>query len=486
MKRNSSYAILLILIFNAARGYSQHLDQVVPVSISQNNLSSTDLRSFVLSAVDYKFYLGKQTQYKNTLQIVDAAQPWPPRWFTMSPFDMNEYTQVGESTTLLDASVQNGKMTFYSLIDTRETDGGAGLKQAYLSCDKNLQFTDTFTTTQRAVDGHDFKVSSSGEKLYFLPLDTTVDMSAFTGDSLDKKIKIFYEEIQIADKSGKVIFHWNPLRQFGLEATYLPYRFVEALISNRNQYGWSHGNSLGWDEDGNILYSFKNIGIGKISRADGHIIWQVDRKKQKINKKSDELPIYLQHSFQWLKDATGNTYYTILSNGDSLHQYCAAYHFTVKMQDGEPVVKIIKKIKPSVDLPNTLGGGNYDLDPDGNYVLNYGAFWAKDTTVGRPVFEYGNDKKMLSQYTVPYTVICFKVHTYKNPRPPRPQIKATGNELTATGLKNYKWFKLSGKDLKRVTEVGSGPTYKASEKGVYCVTAKYGIGCSVSEPFEIK
>jgi hypothetical protein len=38
------------------------------------------------------------------------------------------------------------------------------------------------------------------------------------------------------------------------------------------------------DEDGNILYSLKNIGIGKISRADGHIIWQVDRKKQKINK----------------------------------------------------------------------------------------------------------------------------------------------------------------------------------------------------------
>jgi hypothetical protein len=61
-----------------------------------------------------------------------------------------------------------------------------------------------------------------------------------------------------------------------------------------------------------------------------------------------------------------------------------------------------------------------------------------------------------------------------------------GNVLTATGLKNYKWYKLFGKDLTKVTEVGQGATYKAVEKGIYCVTAKYGIGCSVSEPFEVK
>jgi hypothetical protein len=106
--------------------------------------------------------------------------------------------------------------------------------------------TDTFTTAQRAIDGHDFKVSPSGEKLYFLPLDTTVDMSAFTGNAEDKRIRVFYEEIQIADKNGKVVFQWNPMQKLGVEATYLPYRFVEALISNRNQYGWSHGNSLEW------------------------------------------------------------------------------------------------------------------------------------------------------------------------------------------------------------------------------------------------
>jgi hypothetical protein len=55
--------------------------------------------------------------------------------------------------------------------------------------------------------------------------------------------------------------------------------------------------------------------------------------------------------------------------------------------------KVLRKITPNVDLPNTLGGGNYDLDQDGNYIFNYGAFWAKDTTAGRPVFEFGDGKK---------------------------------------------------------------------------------------------
>ena len=465
---------------------AQHLDHVAPVSLGRNNLSPADTTSFVLSAVDYNFYRGQGSAYDNTIQIIDAAQPWPPRWFASTPFNINEYTQVGESTALIDASVQNGKMSFFALIDTKEENGGLGRKQGYLFCDKSMMITDTFTTQERAIDGHDFKTSESGEKLYFLPQEATVDMSSLTHDGQDKVVKAFFEEIQIADKKGKVVFRWNPIEKLGLDASYLPYRFVEALISNRNQYGWSHGNSLAWDEDGNILYSFKNIGIGKISRTDGHIIWQIDRKKQKINKHSDELPIYLQHSLQWVKDADGSSHYTVLSNGDSLHPYCMAYHFTVKVVDGNTVVKVIKKVKPADDLPNTLGGGNYDENANGKYVFNYGAYWAKDTMVGRPVFEYGDKAKLLSQYTVPFTIICFKVHTYDNQRPPRPQITAASNVLTATGLKNYKWFKLSGKDLTKVTEVGAGAIYKAVEKGTYCVTAKYGIGCSVSEPFEVK
>jgi hypothetical protein len=486
MKKKIRFAICGLAMLGSLTSEAQYLDHVAPVNIGRDNLTPGDNTSFILSAVDYKFYIGQPTPYSNTIQIVDAAKPWPPRWFASTPLAVNEYPTGGEATALIDASVQNGKLSFFSLIDTRDDKGDLGRKQSYLFCNDKMMITDTFTTVERAIDGHDFKASADGEKLYFLPKQSTVDMSSITHDAQDKALQVFYEEIQIADKKGNVIFRWDPIQKLGLDATYLPYRYVEAVISNRDQYGWGHGNSLSWDEDGNILYSFKNIGIGKISRADGHIIWRIDRSKLKINQQSDELPIYLQHSFQWVKDADGGEHYTILSNGDSTHPHCFAYDFAVRIQDGNTIVKVLRKIKAAEDLPNTLGGGNYDEMANGNYVFNYGAYWAKDSTIGRPVFEYGDKKHLLSQYTVPYTVICFKAHTYDNPRPPRPEIKAAGSVLTATGLRNYKWYQLSGKDLNTVKEVGSGPTYKATEKGTYCVTAKYGIGCSVSEPYEVK
>jgi hypothetical protein len=476
--------LLCVLLTRPVR--AQILDHVVPISIVKSDLTRSDSTSLVLTAIDYNFYIGQSTPYTSTIQIVDAQKPWPPRWFTSKPFNVNEYTEPGDAGTLLDASVQNDKLTFFSLLDIKSSNGDMAHKQSYLSCNKNMMLSDTFTTAQSAIDGHDFKVSPAGEKLFFLPREKKVDMTGFTHESADTAVHVLYEEIQIADKKGKIVFQWDPMQKFGLEASYLPYRFVEASGSGGDQYSWSNGNSLAWDEDGNILYSFKNIGIGKISRTDGHIIWRIDRSRQKINKYSDELPIYLQHSFQWVKGADGGSYYTVLSNGDSLHPHCIAYQFTVKVEKDEPVVKIIKAIRPSEDLPNTLGGGNYEESSDGRYVFNYGAYWAKDPNVGRPVFEYGDKTHVLAKYTVPYTIICYKVHSYESQHPPRPVIKATGNVLTATGLKNYKWYKLSGNGLTTVKEVGVGTTFQAKDKGVYCVTAKYGIGCSVSETYEVK
>lgn len=478
-----TYAFTTLLTYPLS---AQLLDHAVPIGINKNDLATSDTTSFVLTAIDYNFYIGQSTPYVSTIQIVDAQKPWPPRWFTSAPFNANEYTDAGDASTLLDASVQNNKLTFFSLLDIKGNNGDMAHKQAYLSCNTNMMLSDTFTTEQSAIDGHDFKVSASGEKLFFLPKEKTVDMTGFTHESMDTAVHVFYEEIEIADKGGTIVFHWDPMQKLGLNVSYLPYRFAEASGSGRDQYSWSNGNSLAWDEDGNILYSFENIGIGKISRADGHIMWRIDRSKQKINKYSDELSIYLQHSFQVVKASDGSSYYTILSNGDSLHPHCIAYQFTVRMEKDEPVVKIIKTITPSEDLPNTLGGGNYEESSDGHYVFNYGAYWAKNPNVGRPVFEYGDKTHPLARYTVPYTIICYKVHIYGNPRPPRPVIKAAGNVLTATGLKNYKWYKLSGDGLTTVKEVGSGATFQAKDKGVYCVTAKYGIGCSVSETYEVK
>src|SRR4051812_4408104 len=136
MKRNFVYFVLTICILTTHNVEGQFLDRVAPVTLTKNNLTISENTSFVLSAVDYNFYVGKGTPYSNTIQVLDAAKPWPPVWFTCTPFSSTEYTLEGESNALLDASVQNGKLTFFSLIDTKEKEGALGRKQSYLSLDK--------------------------------------------------------------------------------------------------------------------------------------------------------------------------------------------------------------------------------------------------------------------------------------------------------------------------------------------------------------
>jgi len=295
-------------------------------------------------------------------------------------------------------------------------------------------------------------------------------------------INMVYQTIEIAGPDGRSVFSWNPLTALGFDVIYLPYRYTQGVRAAHSTFDWSHGNSLHYDYDGNILYSFKHIGIGKISRADGHVIWRIDRNKQKINSFSDSLLIFLQHDLQAVRDASGNITYTVLSNGDSLHPACRGLQFTVNLNDqNEPVVKLIKTITPSEEIPNTGGGGNMDMDKDGSYLMNYGLFDQDTTLLARTLFEYKDAKnKRSAVYQTSPTIFTFRAHPMNGWRPSRPVISSKGGQLsTDTKLKILKWYRLSGTDLKTVTFLGEGEKYSPQEDGFYCVASKFGLGWSV-------
>jgi hypothetical protein len=480
---NMKFFTLLALLFAATAGYSQ-LDFIGRVTLQDGHPQGNT--SFLLTYSDYHLWIGQPAAYNSSLQIIDADQPWPPRWFATNP-------QNGDTGALqwplpmFNASIQNNKLVFVNGIPAKP--GASAISRpSIIICDTNLAFVDTFYRYGQEFDGHDFKISPSGEVLYFSVNHATVDMRSVFQNQSDSAVNITYEIINIADATGKIVFTWNPLEKLGVGAMHAEYRMEKSFVNNRVMLGWSHGNSLAWDYDGNILYSYKYLGIGKISRADGHVIWKVERNHQKPNALSDSIPIFLQHDFKSNHDANGKIFYSVLSNGDSLHPFCAAYQFTVQENTGkEPIIKIIKAFRPDPLVPNS-GLGNYDVAPDGEFLIHYGIYVGDTVSVHKKdahtLFEWRkNDNQLIARYTVPPYAFCYRVHQLQGWRPKRPEVVVKNGMLTT--VKNYEhctWYKLTGADFKVVEQVGAGKQISPSTNGTYCVTVKSGIGFAVSKP----
>jgi hypothetical protein len=459
---------------------AQQLDSIIPITCSQCKLP--DSISFILTASDYNLWRGQPVKYASSIQIIDGAKPWPPRWFATAPIDTNLRKSKQHGIPVINAFEQNQEIIFTNAIFKDYGNGNGGMQEAVLMCNRQMELVDTFYRPGQEVDGHDFAINAEGERLYFLSADTVLDMHGFFSNAADSQVLITYEKIQITNKKGEIIFSWNPIERFGLGAMYKPYIYEKSVMNNRVNLGWSHGNSLCWDNDGNILYSYKYIGIGKISRRDGHFMWRVDRNHQKPSPGSDSLPIFLQHDLKAIKGVNNKNIYSVLSNGDSLHPFCAAYRFTIVEDNKEPNLRIVKKFSAPDNIPQT-GAGNYDVEEAGNYLINYGIYKG-DTSIEHILFEYREkDDNLLARYMVMPLGFCYRVHKMDTWAPPRPKIIVKGAQLSSTD-NNIRgtWYHLSGKDLKTVTKVGAGNKYRPLENGYYCLAVKYGIGYAVSEP----
>ena len=469
----------LVILDSVDVALGQELNKICPISLKKG---TGDSSSFLLTIADYNYFRGLTVKYAPSIEVIDADQPWPPRWFGLHPCDTASDLTTSDRI-MLNASIQNDKLLFFTVIPN----GGRANNLAILICNKNMEVADTFYRSNGEIDSHDFKLSANDDMMYFAGHDTIMDLRRISNDAADSVVKLIYETIEISDAKGKSTFSWNPLVQMGFHAVYLPYRHAPGVMSGNSTFEWSHGNSLQYDYDGNILYSFKHIGIGKISRTDGHVMWHIDRIKQKANSQSDVIPIYLQHDLQVVKDAQGNIFYTILSNGDDQHQQCEVYQFTVNYdKKGTPVIKLIKKIAPIEKISNTGGGGNFDIEADGNYIFNYGLYKQDTTLKERILMEYKNEKNNTrTEYAIAPSIFSYRIHKMTEWSPSRPVISnKNGALISDSKAPAQKWYRLSGTDLHTVNYAGKGDTFTPKEEGYYCVSVKSGFGWAVSRPFK--
>ena len=466
--------LLLLFVLLQSLAFCQGLQNVPPVLIGSFHNKINTGASFLLTP-------------NSKLQIADANQPWPPRWFV--GFDMPK----SSSRELKDykpyvfadyARVQNNFGTFYKRWPI-ENDTDTMPKTAYIILNKKMEVVDSFNTDGMDFNFHDFRINEKGEKLICFRLDTLLNLSNLTANPEDTAVKTMIDIIEILDHTNKIIFRWNPVMALGINSLYYPYGLLPTQTSKAGYVDWSHANAFSWDFDGNILYCFRHIGIGKISAKDGHIIWRLDRNKMPYIFGTDTVAFYLQHAFEKVSDNPHYTTYSLYANGDSLHPYSFGMEFTVNKRDN--AVHIVNKKSPD-KLISSWSGGNYEVHENGDYVLNYGTFTTKDTANKNVFFEYGNERtKSHAEYKLVKKGKSYEVQELNGWRPPRPVIVDHGNQLKAAGeMKEWTWYQLSGTDNTQVKKVGEGANFSPTTEGNYCVAGKYGIGYSVSLPFYYK
>ena len=94
-----------------------------------------------------------------------------------------------------------------------------------------------------------------------------MDLSPVGGDA---NARVTGTTLQHVDPAGNLLFEWNPFDHFEItDADSTVYR-------SQAEVNWTHGNSFDFDEDGNILLSFRSLNeITKINSQSGEVIWRM-------------------------------------------------------------------------------------------------------------------------------------------------------------------------------------------------------------------
>ena len=408
----------------------------------------------------------------NNVQIVDASQPWPPRWFTTT-----EARKGAVKTTPFDARFQNGYYTYSIMWPSLKAEQLTARTSYYLICNDKMEVVDTCNGADLPLNPHDFRMDAKGRKLVTARLDTVLDMHHATNRDSDTAVKALVDVIEILDKQNHILFRWNPVSHLGAEAMNIAYSLLVSAGIPKGYLDWSHANSVTWDWDGNIIYSFRHVGFGKIAVADGHLIWHFDCTKMPYTNGSDTLACYLQHGFEYLKHGKGQTTYVLFNNGDKEHPQSYGITFTIDDKTHQ-LLNVTKKM-PMHDI-SSAGRGNYEIASDGSYLMNYGAGLFLPDSVSPAVFmEYSYQGGSPLAYSLLRAVNVYKVHRLNNTLPSRPEIKRKGDTLyTAAPAASCTWYRLT--DARTVARVGNGDKYKPAAEGSYCAVVKFGVGYTVS------
>ena len=447
------------------------LNKLCPISSKVYDKQKIKGMNLLLNTKDctpYFFYNGK-TRRTASVQLVKALQPFPPLWYQMGN---QEADTLGffETTFLFNIRIQEngGNLTFFNSYPGKFF-GSLSIDTATLEpTDTLTKYINSPANNEYIIDPHDYQIDADGNKLIANHLLVKIDARCLSGLEKDSSIDAYINEILILNKNDSIVFTWNPLKH--LSVCEMNWDYKEASITFGDIINWSHINSLRFSNDGNILYSFRHIGVGKINKTTGDIIWKLGGKDS-LNSipLSDNSNYFLQHDFLQNK----NGLYSLFSNGDNAHQYLNVLVFDI--DDKKKIATLVKNYRPQPVI-YSKSMGNYECKND-TCITCYGAYFVENSTKPHEIAQVLIGNKIVASIKAPDLNYPYKVlQTKWAALQRRPKVVLKKNVLysdSLMGLHDYTWYKI---DSTTATPVGIGKTYAPLKSGNYVVEAQQGAG----------
>lgn len=464
--------LITIGLFYFLNSCHAQLNKLCPISSTVYDKQRVEGINLLLNTKDCTSFLSPtaKTSQTSTVQLIKATQPFPPLWFQMG----SPQADTGgffETTFLLDVQIQKntGNLTFFNNYPAKFF--------GYVTFDTaTLQAIDTLSTYISApvddkfiVDPHDYRVDAAGNKLLANHVKKIIDARCLSGLEKDSVRFAWINEILILNPKDSVIFKWNPLDHLSVCEMNWSYRNSSFLFGD--VINWSHVNSITFANDGNILYSYRHVGVGKINRTTGEVMWKLGGKDiANAIALPDTSGYYLQHDFQQRKDGL----YSLFSNGDTSHPSLQGIVYSI--DENKKTAVLISRYRPE-PRRLSIGMGNYDCNND-TCIISYGVYKLHNIANKRELARILVGNKQVASLSAPYPNFAYKVlQTNWTAAQLRPKISLLkGGMLRANsldGLHDYTWYKIEGNNA---IPVGSGKVFTPNVSGKYVVEAQQGTG----------
>ncbi len=470
MKNTIFLTISLLYLTNDCHA---QLNKLCPISSTVYDKQKIEGMNLLLNTKDFTPYLVQngKTLRTSTLQLVRASNPFPPLWFQMGNPEADTGSFIG-TTFLGDVRIQkdNKKLTFFGSYPGKFFGATTLDIQTLQPIDSLTKYSwPTKDNVIMQLDSHDYQVDAEGNQLFANQVKQKVDARCLSGLEKDSVRYAVVNNIVILNAKDSVIFYWNPLEHMSVCEMNWAYR--NASLNYGDIINWSHINSIRFANDGNILYSYRHIGVGKINRKTGDIIWKLGGKDT-LNSISiaDTSGYYLQHDFSQRTDGL----YSVFSNGDTAHPYLDGIVY--KINEINKTATLVSRYRPKPEI-YSLALGNYDYE-NGVSIINFGMYKPENIEA---------DKQQIGQILVGEKIAAtlfssglnfpYQIHTTKwSVAQLRPKIIFNKNKLFSnliTGLHDYVWYEIEGTTAK---PVGTGTAFLPPKSGNYVVEAQLGTG----------
>ncbi|HEY3920885.1 MAG TPA: arylsulfotransferase family protein [Gaiellaceae bacterium] len=291
----------------------------------------------------------------------------------------------------------------------------------------------------RPSDLHELMLTPEGTALITSYEIRDADLSSFGGRVLGRVMGGIAQEVELP--SAQLVHEWRSLDHVALEESY-------SRVGNAWDY--FHINSIGLDDDGQLLISARNTWtVYKVDRVTGRVIWRLGGKR-------NDFAIGNGASFAWQHDARTHDGGRLLSLFDNGAAPIVEPHSRALVLSLDQARRRVSLLREYTHLPpvSARALGNVQLQENGNVLVGWGV---------RPYFsEYSRDGHVLLDVEFPRAEENYRALRFPwvgRPADP-PVIARAGGQLFASwngATEITRWHLEAGREPQSLRHVSTAP-----------------------------